>query len=208
MKFSKERGAATLEAVISFTTFLFFIVTIISILNFCRAQARMSMMVDGIAQEISQYSYLYSFTGLEAFDNQVSDRAVEGKSKINEMISAYETIESEIDNLVQSGNSLEEQLSSINYTEDGYDDLVQSLNAVEGIVQDAEASASDIMAATNDLNSQLDAIANDPKGFMKMMKFVLAEEALNQSKQILAKYMSQAMAKSILALMILILKKI
>ena len=52
-----EKGAATIEAVVSFTGFLFVIFTLLNIVNFCRAQMLVSNAVDTVAKELTQYSY-------------------------------------------------------------------------------------------------------------------------------------------------------
>ena len=60
----EERGSVTIEATISLSAFMFAIVTILTIVNICIVQAKMSYAINATAKEISQYSYLYSLTGL------------------------------------------------------------------------------------------------------------------------------------------------
>lgn len=63
-KLKSESGSVTVEATISLSAFMFAIVTILTIINICIVQARVSYAINTTAKEISQYSYLYALTGL------------------------------------------------------------------------------------------------------------------------------------------------
>lgn len=58
-KLKSESGSVTVEATISLSAFMFAIVTILTIINICIVQARVSYAINTTAKEISQYSYLY-----------------------------------------------------------------------------------------------------------------------------------------------------
>lgn len=101
-RLTKENGAIILEASISLTAFMLFIVTILTIINVCTIQARMSYDINATAKEISQYSYLYSLTGLNDTQSKIyskgEENTKEGKEKLNNALeslnSAYGSIES------------------------------------------------------------------------------------------------------------------
>lgn len=59
-----EQGAIVVEATISLTAFMFLIVTILTVINICYAQAKIGVAVNTTAKKISEYSYLYNLTGL------------------------------------------------------------------------------------------------------------------------------------------------
>lgn len=61
-KLKSESGSVTVEATISLSAFMFAIVTILTIINICIVQARVSYAINTTAKEISQYSYLYALT--------------------------------------------------------------------------------------------------------------------------------------------------
>ena len=65
-RIKSESGSVTIEATISLTAFMFAIVTLLTIVNICMIQARMSVAINTTAKELSQYSYLYSLTGFSA----------------------------------------------------------------------------------------------------------------------------------------------
>ena len=54
MRKENENGAIVVEATISLSVFIFVIFTILSIVNICYIQAKMSTALDTAAREISQ----------------------------------------------------------------------------------------------------------------------------------------------------------
>ncbi len=79
-KFRDESGSVTVEATISLSAFMFAIVTILTIVNVCIVQARMSYALNTTAKEISQYSYLYSLTGLNDSQSQTMSKPHSGNN--------------------------------------------------------------------------------------------------------------------------------
>ena len=67
------RGSATIEAVVSFTAFIFVIFTILGVINYCRVQSLVSTAVDNTAKELSEYSYFYKMSGLDKLNNSIED---------------------------------------------------------------------------------------------------------------------------------------
>ena len=61
---SSENGVVFIEATIALTAFMFFVVTLLSIVNVCYAQAKIGTALNETAKELSEYSYLYAVTGL------------------------------------------------------------------------------------------------------------------------------------------------
>ena len=67
MNRKNQEGAVVIEATISLTAFMFLIITILAITNICLAQAKIGTMVNGIAKDVSNYTYVYSMTGLHGW---------------------------------------------------------------------------------------------------------------------------------------------
>ena len=65
MNLKDEDGAIIIEATLSLSFFMFFIVTVLTIVNICYVQSKMSIAINETAKEISQYSYLYGLTAVE-----------------------------------------------------------------------------------------------------------------------------------------------
>mgnify|MGYP002570404639 CR=1 FL=1 len=81
-----KEGAVVIEATISLTAFMFLIITILAITNICLAQAKIGTMVNGIAKDVSNYTYVYSMTGLNGWEQGVSDGANAARHDINEVL--------------------------------------------------------------------------------------------------------------------------
>ncbi len=96
-KKKRENGAIVIEATISLSAFMFAIVTVLTIVNICIVQARITNAVNLTAKEISQYSYLYSLTGLnETQQNMVEsgkNNTAEAKQVLQDVNSIYNQIE-------------------------------------------------------------------------------------------------------------------
>ena len=61
---ASENGVVFIEATIALTAFMFFVVTLLSIVNVCYAQAKIGTALNETAKELSENSYLYAVTGL------------------------------------------------------------------------------------------------------------------------------------------------
>lgn len=75
MKRKNQEGAIVVEATISLTTFMFLVVTILTIVNICLVQAKMGTLVHGVAKDISNYTYIYTMTGLNEREQVISGKA-------------------------------------------------------------------------------------------------------------------------------------
>ena len=82
-KLKKTKGAVTIEATISLTAFLFLFIMIYSLITICRTQAIIQVAINSTAKELSQYSYLYSITGLHDSMKNVASSAEETKKNVN-----------------------------------------------------------------------------------------------------------------------------
>lgn len=103
MKQKNEEGAIVIDATISLTTFMFLITLILAITNICLAQAKIGTMVNGIAKDISSYSYLYSMTGLNSWEQGVSSGGDKARGDLDQIFSdtttTYEKIGTIRDNI-------------------------------------------------------------------------------------------------------------
>lgn len=83
-KQNKERGAIVVEATIALTTFIFAIFIILSVVDICYVQSKMSVALNSASKEMSQYAYLYSALGL---DEYMSGEGGESSEKIMKPLS-------------------------------------------------------------------------------------------------------------------------
>lgn len=84
-KLKSIKGAVTIEATISLTTFLFLFMMIYSLVTICRTQAIVQVAINSAAKELSQYSYLYSLTGLNKSEGTMAEAAAGTRGDINEV---------------------------------------------------------------------------------------------------------------------------
>lgn len=167
----KENGSVTIEATISLSAFMFAVVTLLTIVNICVAQSKISIAINSAAKELSQYSYLYSLTGINESESVLQAEADETKSDINGVFSDMNDMFTEIQNLgdneVSSGN-------------------------ISGVLE----SVDNIEQAGGALKESLSELASDPKQLAFGMAKILASDALDVAKsRLIAAPLSKALCK-------------
>lgn len=85
-KWNNQRGAVTIEAAIALTAFLFMFIMVYSIVTVCRFQASVQVAINATAKEISQYSYLYSMTGLHEAMTELQEEGNATKQDTNALV--------------------------------------------------------------------------------------------------------------------------
>lgn len=160
-----EKGAIIIEATISLTAFMFAIITLLTIVNICIVQARMAVAINMTAKEISQYSYLYSLTGFQKSEAELSNAASEETKELNQILTDVNTVFNEIEALGQTGNS----------TPDDIDSILASWDGMLGSAQKIESAGSSI-------ESTIENIAKDPKKLMFGIAKLAASNTLEFAK--------------------------
>lgn len=154
-EFIDQRGSASIEASISLTLFIFFIITIYSFVNFCRAQALIQTAINESAKEISQYSYLYKITGLQKYEILLNHKADESTTKT--------------DKVIDSMGQLYDTFSSI-----------ASSNLTPGEID--ASTFSDIKQQTSDLSNNIEVLMSDPKGLMMGFAALAGQKIIEEGK--------------------------
>lgn len=75
MKRRNQDGAIVVEATLSLSFFAFLITAILTMVNVCYTQAQMGILVNGIAKDISNYTYIYTMTDANAKKAELSSKA-------------------------------------------------------------------------------------------------------------------------------------
>lgn len=91
-KKEREKGSAAIEAVVCLTIFMVAIMTILSFINICRAQAAVSYAVDAAAKEMSQYAYFYRLCGLDRLQQENISRVEEDRKRLDQIVGGTEAI--------------------------------------------------------------------------------------------------------------------
>lgn len=177
--FKQDNGMITLEATISLSAFMFFIVTILTIVNICTVQTKISNAINTTAKEISQYSYLYSLTGLNDSQSKISEAGKKDTEQVNNMLSNINSVYNEIDKIGKTSVSVDDDIDSIT-----------------GAWESVAGSAEKIKDAGSSLESSLSEIADNPKKLMFGIAKMAASEGFDLVKsRLIAAPLAKMMCK-------------
>ena len=179
-KFGDESGSVTVEATISLSAFMFAIVTLLTIVNICIVQAKMSIAINASAKELSHYSYLYSLTGIPGGQAKLAEAASETEKDVNGVLSDVNTVFTEIQNIGKDDRGEPEDITAmLNGLKDSYDTM-------------SEAGGS--------LKEQLEELAEDPKGVAMGLVKIAATDGWNlATSRLIAAPLSKGLCKKNLA---------
>lgn len=170
MKKGNESGAVVVEGIISLTTFMFAIFTILSIVNICYIQARMTTALTSAAKEISQYSYFYYKFGLDKVDAKLAEGTEENRALADNTVEGVATL---MDSLSNAGNSFQ-------------------TGDFENMVGEIEAGVDNVDSL---VNQYADRLADDPKGFILGMGKMMGNELKEEGKALLCQVLAKAFMK-------------
>ena len=170
---NREGGSATIEAIISFTGFLFVIFTILNVVNICRAQMLISNAVDTAAKELTQYSYFYEMSGLSKFKGEMDAKAEIGANNLNDVIGTMDTFYSTVG---QSYDKSEQHKTNIeNAVGNGTIDAQSVQTEILGIKNDAQA----VLGSIDSMGAAFGSVANNPLTYMKSIVAVAGSEFID-----------------------------
>lgn len=173
---SRERGSVTIEATISLSAFMFAIVTLLTVINICMVQAKISIAINATAKELSQYSYLYAITGLNESHAAISSGSEDTKKDIDGILGDVNTVFTEIQNIGKTTERTEEQ------------DISGLLTQFDGIVANIEE-------ATGSLTATFEDMAKDPKSVAMGLAKILANDGWNLAMSKAAEGLSKGLCK-------------
>lgn len=174
-KLKSESGSVTVEATISLSAFMFAIVTLLTIINICIVQARVSYAINTTAKEISQYSYLYALTGLNESQAGLEAAGQEDTLPLNNVFNDINTMYNEIENLGNTG------LSSPDVS-----DIAAKWDSISGSLDNLQDSG----AA---LASDIEEIAKNPKQIIFGVAKLAAGSVMDTAK---SKLIMEPLAKA------------
>lgn len=172
-----QKGVVIIEASIALSAFMFLIVTILSIVNICYAQAKIGTALNESAKEISEYSYLYALTGLNEKQKQIFGDTQGTRTQIDQSIQG-------IGDLYDSFHAGGEDASHININ-----NLSESIDNIDKDIQEGKEAASQ-------LNTVFDSIADDPKAFVVGLAKLCGSGAYDAAKsRLIAAPVAKCMTK-------------
>ncbi len=191
MNLKDEDGAIIIEATLSLSFFMFFIVTVLTIVNICYVQSKMSIAINETAKEISQYSYLYGLTGLNKKQQDLVKQGQEANDRMTDIVDNVGAMMDGVEKIKEDSVA-------------GYQGLKENplntgmwKNTGQSIYQQIQSGQGNIKA----IESQLKSIADDPVAFIKSLAALFGNEAINKASSYLiaapvAKIMSKRHFKS------------
>lgn len=176
-KRNREAGVITIEATISLTSFMFAIVTILTIVNICIVQTRVGIAIHGVAKEISHYSYLYSLTGFNGSQQVISNAADGTKKDINDVVGKTTDVFNEIQKI---GNDAAE---------------VSNIDDMKSFLSSLEDSCKNTATITGELKDKLKEMASDPKKFAFGLLTIAVNDGLNILNSEIAEHLSKTLCQ-------------
>lgn len=171
-----KRGSATIEAVIAFTSFLFVILTLLNVANYCRAQMLISNAVDNAARQFSQYSYFYKMSGLQKFNDYIGKNGTTGATNLNEVIDGVNVLCSSLssasDTAVDVYNDAKDAISE------------QEINGtlIQADINRIQASAGVVGSSAKLAYSSVEQVAKNPLVYAKSIAAFAGSETLEFAK--------------------------
>lgn len=154
------------EATVALSAFIFAIFMILSIVNICFIQARISVALNTAAKEISQYSYLYYAFGVDGLDAKFSEGTEDSKQLATDTIDGIGTF---MDSLSGASNSAQS-------------------GDFEGMISDIQSGADSVDSLITQYAEQL---KSDPKGFVLGMGKMATSELKEEGKAVLAQILAK-----------------
>ncbi|MBR5233172.1 MAG: hypothetical protein IKW03_03075 [Clostridia bacterium] len=169
-----ENGAIIIEATIILPFFMFAIITVLSIVNICFAQAKIGVAINETAKELSQYSYIYGLTGLNDKQAGLYAEGENARAGIDQMAGGVSTLFSSAASI---GNSVSSSASDPSQYGAAYDSIKSDIEAAKG--------------GYSDITGGFDSVVSDPTSLLKM----LANEGIETVKSYLVSKVVPVFAK-------------
>lgn len=177
-KAKRENGAIIIEAIIALTVYMFTIFTVLSIVDICYTQARVSVALNCAARDLSKYSYLYYKMGMSDLQQEIEEASSESREMTNELMNGTGTLISSMVNLkddAQVENTSE-------FTEGYFQDLEKDMNAIGNAASGLSSNVQDIASS----------FSEDPKQFMMGMGMMAADTVGAELRIIMGEAMARA----------------
>ena len=175
-RIKEKSGAATVEAIVSFTGFLFVIITILNVANYCRAQMVISNAVDAAAREMGQYSYFYNMSGMKKFNDYVNENAGVGAANINDVIDGVNSV------YTTMTTSLSDSSDYGAYLADKVDDQTLNFQDLQTAVMKVDTDANSILSSINAMEAKFSSVQRNPLLYMKSLAAAASGEAFDLAK--------------------------
>lgn len=187
---AKEDGTIIIEGILFLSMFLFLFMMFYSTIKICLIEAKVNHALCGAAKEISQYSYLYAFTGAkgaaETVEKEVADKKQELKDNV---VSNIDSVINGIDSLKNHGSEIHDTISSEESLGDKVNALKQTYDSSKGEVQEMTNSATKLF---DYFKSNLGSFDDMKKFGLEMIK-IIASDGFELIKNWLGQVLAESM---------------
>lgn len=187
---NRQKGSVSVEATLSLTIFVFFMISIICLINICRVQSKVSNALHLAALDISNISYLYYITGMYDADTAIQAAAEEAGGQLVEKIKPVDDVINNTETMLgligNSGKLVVETAKDPTQLSDALEEL--KIKKEDGYLE-VESLKSNL----GNIKEQAKDIAKDPVGFVKLMVQSGIGEGMDIVKNLLAGVFAQAL---------------
>lgn len=181
----KRKGFITIEATIALPAFMFMIITLLTIVNISIAQAKIYYAINATARQISQYTYLYSITGLNEVHRDVYNAGKKNTEDLNTVIEDTSAFYNKFTGVLDDAGNLVEHGKEV----ESVDDLKNIRSEAEGLV----SGVKDIAAAGKKTVTDISTMAKNPKKLI----FGLAQLASSKGFDAIKSWIGEGLAKGL-----------
>lgn len=171
-----KSGTATVEAALILPMVMLAILAVLSIIRITGTYERMQHALNQVAEDMSQYSYLYAVSGLKGKHDALVDKTAQAKEELLEQQEAVNTF-------YQSLQSVAGDLGSF-----GNGNTVQAFF-------DTLTGMDDVNSSFDGLSAQVESILEDPMGEASLIGLALSDTLLSENKTALLGLIAKSMLK-------------
>lgn len=171
-----KAGTATVEAALILPMVMMAILAVLSIIRITGTYERMQHALNQVAEDMSQYSYLYAVSGLKDQHDTLTDKITQAKEELLDQQEAvgdfYQSIQSVTGDVSSFGNG------------DALNVFLDTLTDLDNVNNSYDA-----------LSGQVESILEDPMGEVRLIGLALSDTLVNETKTLLLGVIAKSMLK-------------
>jgi Flp pilus assembly protein TadG len=173
---AKTAGTATVEAALILPMVMLAILAVLSIIRITGTYERMQHALNQVAEDLSQYSYLYAISGLKEQHDTLVDNVTAAQDELlqqQEAVSTfYQSIRSVAGNVGSFGDS------------NAFDAFLDTLTGLDNV-----------NSSLDTLTEQVESVLEDPMGEVRLIGLALSDTLLGETKTALLGVIAKSMLK-------------
>lgn len=179
---TRQKGSATVEAAIVLPIVMLAFMAVLSIVRIAVTYERMQQSLNQVASQLSQYSYLYTVSGLKEDHDNLNDKANTAIDELTNQCNIFNTFYGEL-------QSLTDNISQVDNSDESSIEMIYSL----------AVNVNSATGSFEEISQQIESLAKDPMGEIKLIGLALSGSVLSKGKTLLLGTISKSMMKRNLA---------